>query len=529
MKRVGIVFYIVFAFYVFAFSSEVETNEVILPQTQFVVEKTNVLEDLSRDTKIDIPSQKKEFDKDAPSIKTVEKLEKDVKLAKDSQYSIVSSFTYGMNDFLEFAIVALNQTVREKHSVSFSVKYDRLKRSFVTLYSRLFDIYEVLPNSRRESDIFNFEVNYSSENILLSTGFEFFEDFKSLLSNPSFLDESYRRIFVEGNLKYKLDPESKFLLSINLRHSYNKIRDINYSETYNTFNMFSGDIRYEYGIEDLNFLNFGVLFGYSPFSSFSSNSYDIYGKIYSKVLFPIYQSEWFLGMEGSIQPSYTGFDFSLYARIINKFSENANFEVFLGKGYDNFDGNILSRGLIVLNAIPVSDSYIDLVSIFKFFLSGNIFATGVKYSYFFRKIIEVNLSNSYGIESRELSSVNVFASFDIVSLEWITLSARYDFRFYSIPVIYSPVHEINLSSKFKYYLLSFGLDAKGGMFERSKNDQEFDLPPYLILDANVGLDITDNISLIVGGVNLLNNLYFERKYYILRDPFYLYGSIRVKI
>lgn len=160
---------------------------------------------------------------DIPSIRSFDVLEKEVKkgLSEDIRSRIISLFSYGLGDILNFSLIGLSQIPVDSVSVGTVIKYNRFKRPDVRLY---FPEESILKNTFRDVDIANVSIGVSSYYVFWNTVFEFNEENRGLWKNLSYLDERNRNVVLDSSFRYKVDKDSVFSSKLKIDHFFSRLR-----------------------------------------------------------------------------------------------------------------------------------------------------------------------------------------------------------------------------------------------------------------------------------------------------------------
>lgn len=521
----------VFIFFVSSsFAEENETNKVILPETKFFVEGATspVLEE--RD--ISLPSRESKKDiYENPSIKGIGDLEKEARkeFSKETKSKIISLFSYGLNDILNFSIIGLSQIPIDTSSLSTVISVVRFKRPDVVFY---YDRPTTFRNTFKDTDFANVSLGFSSQTIFWNTSASFSEDFKGLWNNPHYLDEKDRNVKLESSFRYRIDKDSYLTSKFHIDHFHTTIRNSSFSTFESTFNEFFLNLGYIYGIEDYNSFGFDLGLGANLEKFIQTNTYfgSVFGNISITITFPLFQGNWLLKSRIGIVPiTSKPMEFFANLGVSYKIYDNLIISLSLLKDYTKFSSDFLTRGLNVLEFSPNGDSSIGAEFGSKLFLLGNNNVNlSIGYAYYLSKIYDRYNLGLYTIDITNANSIYSRVVIDIISIDWINFSGTYKFFLFYPSLPYVPLHYIDLSLKlifcgFNLTLTSFGEYTRGSTIG------SYDIIPYLGVSFEIEWEIIKNLSLILKGENLLNNIIEVRKNSIISEPLYILGGLKVKL
>ncbi|MEN2997631.1 MAG: hypothetical protein ABDH28_01115 [Brevinematia bacterium] len=513
-----------------AVATETNTNGVVLPQTEFFVEGATPPVIEKRD--IVVPSREDRRDLyEAPSIKSVELLEKEAKkeLSEGIRSKIISLFSYGINDILSFSIIGLSQIPVDPISLSTVIKYNRFKRPDVVFY---YNVPTILRNTSKDTDLASVSVSISSSYIFWSTVVEFFEEFRGLWNNPTYLDEKNRNISFDSELRYKIDRDSNLDARIVLDHHYDVVRRRDFLSLHTSVNDLLLAVGYRYGLERFNF--FGVDFEIGAkvleFTDREEIVSGVNGKVSFSFAFPIYANTWFLGTEGGIIPD-TFLPMEWVLRLDLGYKPGENFIVYFSvfKDYEKFGSKFLSRGLNLVNRVLPGDSVMGVeLSSKLFFWGNNSFSLSGGYSYYLTKVYDRYEGDIYFVEVTNASEVYSKVEVDVISLDWLNFEGIYVFSLFVPFLPYTSLHSLEANAKLLLGNFSFSLGMVGETAKRSEFGQE-DIAPYLGVSVELEWEVVKNVSFILKVENALNNLIVMRKDSIISEPFCALGCVKVKL
>ncbi|MGC8869956.1 MAG: hypothetical protein ACP5PT_02535 [Brevinematia bacterium] len=521
-------FLICFANVVFA--EENKTNEVVLPQTQFFVEgaASPVLEE--RDFSLP-PKEEKKDTYESPSVKGIGNLEKEARkeISKENRSKIISLFSYGMNDILNFSMIGLSEINLDSSSLNTVIGFVRFKRPDLVFY---YDVPSVFKNTFKDNDFANVSLGFSSSNLFWNTVISFSEDFKGLWKNTLYLDEKDRNVKLESTFKYTVDKDSTLKSSLHIDHFYTTIRDFSFNSIESVFSEFFLSLGYIYGIEDYNSFGFDLGLGGDLSKFIKTNDYSglVFGDISFFTYFPLFKGEWFFrGKLGFLPDTSRPMEFLLNFDVEYKPNDNIILKWSLFKDYSRFGSDYLTRGLNVLEFLPYGDSSLGFQFSSKlFFLGSSSLNILGGYSYYFSKVYDRYASSLYVLDTTNSHSIYSKLVIDVISIDWLDFSSTYKFSFFYPSLPYIPLHYIDFSLKlvlggFNVTLSSFGEYLRGSIVGVE------DLYPYLGLSIELEWEIVRNLLLILKGENLLNNIIEVRKDSIISEPFYVLGGLKVKL
>lgn len=506
------------------------TNEVILPQTEFFVE--GAVSPVVEERNVYLPSKEGKKDLyDTPSIKSVDILEKEAKkeMTQDVRSKIISLFSYGLNDILNFSIIGLSQIPVDILSVSTVIKYDRLKRPDVVFYGQ---DQRTLRNTLKESDLASVSVGLSSPSVFWNTVLEFSEEFKGLWNNQSYLDERNRDVLLNSKLRYRIDRESTLNVLLDLNHYYANLRERSFNSLYTSLNDFFLGVGYKFGVEDYNFFGIDLGVGASVFKLTYENELKsgVYGDLSVSFSIPIYENRWFVGLSAGVVPD-TFFPMEWYSSlgVIHKFSDAFSIKLSVFKDYDRFTSSDVSKGLNLLNSIPKGDSYIGVgINPRVFFLGNNSFSLFVGLSYYLSMYYDRLQNNAYVVDYTNATALYSKLNLDIISLDWLNFGSMYRLLFFFPRIPYVSQHSVELNTKIVLDSFNFLV----GVFGETSRLVEFDeaeLHPYLGLSFEIEWEVIKNFSILLKFQNVLNNLIEIRKDSVILEPFYFQGGVKVKL
>ncbi|MCX8096817.1 MAG: hypothetical protein N3D81_04920 [Spirochaetes bacterium] len=506
------------------------TNEVILPQTEFFAE--GAVSPVIEERSIYLPSREDKKDLyDTPSIKSVDILEREAKkeISQDVRSKLISLFSYGLNDILNFSIIGLSQIPVDTLSVSTVIKYDRFKRPDIVFYGQE---QRTLRNTLKESDLASVSVGLSSSSVFWNTIFEFSEEFKGLWNNQSYLDEKDRDVLLNSKLRYRIDKESTLNLSLGLNHYYANLRDRSFNSLHTSLNDFFFGLGYKFGVEDYNFFGIDLGVGAGVFKLTYENELKsgVYGDLSISFSIPIYENRWFVGLYAGVVPD-TFFPIEWYSRlgVIHKFSDTFSIKLSVFKDYDRFTSSSLSKGLNILTSVPRGDSYIGVeLSPRVFFLGNNSLSLFVGLSYYLNKYYDRLQADSYVIDYTNATALYSKLNLDIISLDWLNFGGVYRLLFFFPSIPYISQHSVELNTK--VILGSFNFLV--GVFGETSRLVEFngsELHPYLGLSFEIEWEVIKNFSILLKFQNVLNNLVEIRKDSVVLEPFYFQGGVKIKL
>ncbi|MFN4245662.1 MAG: hypothetical protein ACK4F9_05895 [Brevinematia bacterium] len=507
-----------------------DTNEVILPQTEFFTEGATspIIEE--RDNTLLFKEQKKSI-YESHSIRDFKSLEEEAKkeFLQETKSKILSFFSYGINDILNFSVIGFNQISAENFNISTVIKFNRFKRPDIVFYQNVAIPYT---NTFKDVDLASVSVGISSSYTFWNTIFNFYEEFRGLWSNSSYLDEKNRAVSIDSKLRYQIDKDSSIKSHLNLNHYFDNIRNRSLYNHYTSFNDFSISLDYIYGIENFNFFNMSVGIGANAigFTDTGNLSSGIYGNVSFSFMFPLYGNTWSFGMKVGIVPD-TFLPMEWFSKISLGYKLNDNIATFISifKEYTRFDMNFLSSGLNFLHYLPLGDSSLGIELNPKiFFLGNNSLNLFVGYSYYLNKVFDSYTNNIHIIGSTNTSVVYSRVLLDIISIDWLNFEASYTFSLFLPTIPYAPIHSIILSSKFLLgsFNISFGVSGESA---KESNFETKDILPYLIVYIETEWEIIKNLSINLKVDNALNNLVEIRKDSIIYEPFYASLGLKVKL
>lgn len=530
MKKVIFVILLLISGYAFG-ETDKTNNDVILPQTEFFVEGASSPVMEKREVIVPSYEDKKQI-YETPTIKSVDILEKEAKkeLSEEIKSKIISLFSYGINDILNFSLIGLSQIPVDSVSISTVIKYDRFKRPDVV--SR-YDEYTVLKNTFKDVDLVNLSVGVSSAYVFWNTVFEFSEELKGLWNNSIYLDEKDRVAYLDSKLRYRIDKDSTLNTDLFLSHWHNAIRDKLFSYYYTSLNDFSIRIGYKYGIEDFNFfsMNLGIGSEVVKFTDKPDLESMVYGDISFSFMFPFYGNSWFLGLNVGIVPN-TFFPMEWYSKLHLGYKLNDYLVTFLlvFKDYDRFDYRFLNRSLNFLYSLPSGDSYIGVeLNPRLFFLGNSSINVYVGYSYYLSKVYDKYQNDIYILDTTNAVVVYSKVGIDVISISWLNLSGSYRFSLFIPSLPYISTHSVEATAKITFGSFSFSLGITGETARITKFDENSTIPPYLGVSSELEWEIVKNLAILLKVDNALNNLIEVRKDSIIYEPFYVLGGLKVKL
>jgi len=512
-----------------SYSQTLETNEVILPETNFTVQGVSPYEVTDRNVIFET-SEGKSTIKEIPSLKGgVFELEKEVKTKGEAKSKIISSFSYGIGDIIDLSLVGMSEIPSESYSVSTLIKYSRFKRPDILHYPT--EGNEILKNTFRDIDLGSFTINHFTKSTFLTIDGQFFEDFKGLWKNPYFSDERDRNVNINGIFKYTIDKDSKLTSALKVDHTYVSLRSNTLDKVSYSFNDFFANLGYQYGSDEYNFFKFELGLGANLISK-TNSLIGMYGDISASLAFPLYMNSFFFVSSLSLIPDYFfPFDFSLNLGGVYKFSQDVSLYLDLRKGISRLSGEELIKGITFVDS-NVRDSFLGTETGVKVFIGkGDSVKLAVGYDYYLSKYYSRPIFDSFSYVM-DITNVSLFYSrvyVDIISLDWFNLGVTYNFNL-NFPIIipYVPLHSLDGVLKFSFggFYLSLSLS---GEYLISSDGVNFDIPPYAIVSLDSEYEIVKNISLSLNCRNLLNNIAEFRKDSVISEGIYASLGIKVKL
>lgn len=511
-------------------ADEIITNDVVLPETKFFVE--GAISPVMEKRDVILPSKEDKKDLyDIPSIRSFDVLEKEVKkgLSEDIRSRIISLFSYGLGDILNFSLIGLSQIPVDSVSVGTVIKYNRFKRPDVRLY---FPEESILNNTFRDVDIANVSIGVSSYYVFWNTVFEFNEENRGLWKNLSYLDERNRNVVLDSSFRYKVDKDSIFSSRLKIDHFVSRLRSVGFNQYYTSVNDLFLGLGYRYGVDEFNFFAIDLGIG----GNFSKLTFDeeyvsgVYGDLSFSFMFPIYGNKWFFGVNAGIIPN-SSFPMEWVSRLSIGYKVEDTLFVFLSifKEFDKFDSSYFSRGLNVLDKLIEGDSYFGVELNPKLFFFGNnllnIFVGG---TYYLSKVYDRYVSGAYVYDITNVVGIYSKITIDFISVDWFNLGGSYRFLLFIPELPYVSLHSVELSSKFIFSWFSFSFGMVGES-EKIDNINGEKLYPYLNVYLEVEAEIIKNFSLLFKVDNVLNNLIEIRKDSIVSESFYVLGGVKVKL
>ena len=522
-----VVFVFVFCGYIFG----EDTNEVILPQTEFFTEGAVSPVFEKRDVNVPSKEQKKSV-YEYRSIKDFKMLEEEAQreFSREIRSKILSFFSYGMNDILNFSVVGFSQVPVENIGVSAVVKFSRFKRSDVVFY---YDVPVFYLNTFRDLDLAGVSVGVSSSYVFWNVVFDFYEEFRGLWNNSNYVDEKSRTVSFDSKLRYRIDKDSSFNFVLNLNHYFGNIRNKSFYSYQTSFNDFYLNLGYVYGIEGFNFFSMGVglganVVGFTDVKTFSNG---VYGDVSFSFMFPVYANTWLFGLDVGIVPD-TFLPMEWFSKVSLGYKFSDSFITFLSifKDYTRFNVNFLNNGLNFMYSLPLGDSVVGVELNSKlFFLGNSLLNLFLGYSYYLNKVFDDYLGGVYVLNST--NNVNALYSkviLDVISFDWFNFEGKYVFSLFLPMIPYVSIHSVGVSSKFLFGSFTLSLGASGESVKSSKFGNE-DILPYLIVYLEIEWEVIKNISITLKADNVLNNLIEVRKDSVISEPFYISGGLKVKL
>lgn len=510
--------------------SVTNTNGVILPQTEFFVEGavSPVIEE--RNVSVPTRGERKEL-YEAPTIRSVDILEAEARkeFSNEVRSRIVSLFSYGMNDILNFSLIGLSQIPVDSASISTVIKYTRSKRPDV-VFQHVYPV--TMKNTLRDTDLANVSVGFSSPSVSWNTVFDFSDDSRGLWNNPTYLDEKIRDVSFVSEFKYRLDRDS--LLSVNFEadHCSTTLRSREFLSYYTAFNDLFLEVGYKYGVEEFNFfgVNLGVGAQILKFTYAQEFSSGVYGDVSFSLMFPVYANTWFFGVEAGIIPdTFLPMEWNSRVSVGYKPSDSVFILLSVFREYARFDPSFLGRGVSSIFGVSPGDSSLGVELNQKLFFLGNSSVnTFVGYCYYFSKVFDKYENGTYVPGITNVNVVFAKVLFDIVSFEWFSLGGSYRFSFFAPSIPYVSMHSIEGIAKIDVNSFSFSLGFTGESPKGSTFGSE-DIAPYMIVFAELEWEVVKNISVIVKADNILNNIVEVRKDSVVLDSFHLLGGLKVKL